>query len=238
MRCSVASLVVVVGLCGGGLARAQAPSDRIAAYERQWVGVRTIVPLALDGRSVDRAARPAWDAFQGPDNHPIDQATFFRIVGREDLVRRSEHKLAVKSTLRVTGGVVIAAGLTWSALALLAHLEAGGPASCTNPCTSTGAWPGWIDPRLGLGVAAVGLVPYLIGRAIDPTPIDGVTQMDPGIISFPDDHTLRVSFGRDTFRARAKHRTTRSWDLRQVVAKRRPVKVTTTPPGPTDPAAP
>jgi len=69
-------------------------------------------------------------------------------------------------------------------------------------------------------------------------PIDGVTQMDPGIISFPDDHTLRVSFGRDTFRARAKHRTTRSWDLRQVVAKRRPVKVTTTPPGPTDPAAP
>jgi len=55
-------------------------------------------------------------------------------------------------------------------------------------------------------------------------PIDGVTEMDPGIITFPDDHTLRVSFGHDTFRERAKRRTVRTWDLRQVVAKRRPVK--------------
>jgi hypothetical protein len=69
-------------------------------------------------------------------------------------------------------------------------------------------------------------------------PIDGMTDMDAGIITFPDDHTLRVSFGRDTFRARAKRRTVRSWDLRQVVAKRRPVKVPATPPGPTDPAPP
>lgn len=69
-------------------------------------------------------------------------------------------------------------------------------------------------------------------------PIDGVTEMDAGIVTFPDDHTLRVSFGRDTFRGRANHRTVRSWDLRQVVAKRRPVKVTAQPPGPKDPTPP
>jgi hypothetical protein len=54
-------------------------------------------------------------------------------------------------------------------------------------------------------------------------PIDTVTEMDPGIITFPDDHTLRVSYGRDTPAGRAPKRTAKSWDLRQVIAKRRPV---------------
>ncbi|HXJ20286.1 MAG TPA: hypothetical protein VMT03_08635 [Polyangia bacterium] len=54
-------------------------------------------------------------------------------------------------------------------------------------------------------------------------PIDGVTEMDPGIVTFPDDHTLRVTYGRDTARGRAAKRTVRTWDLQQVVAKRRPV---------------
>ncbi len=55
-------------------------------------------------------------------------------------------------------------------------------------------------------------------------PIDGVTEMDPGVITFPDDHTLRVTYGRDTWRGRAPQRKARAWDLRQVVAKQRPLK--------------
>ncbi len=54
-------------------------------------------------------------------------------------------------------------------------------------------------------------------------PIDGVTEMDPEIITFPDNHTLRVTYGRDTVRGRGPKRSVRTWDLRQVVAKRRPV---------------
>jgi len=55
-------------------------------------------------------------------------------------------------------------------------------------------------------------------------PIDGVTDMDPGIITFPDDRTLRVTYGRDGAAGRARQRTARVWDLRQVVARRRPVE--------------
>ncbi|MES1207139.1 MAG: hypothetical protein ABUS79_14475 [Pseudomonadota bacterium] len=55
-------------------------------------------------------------------------------------------------------------------------------------------------------------------------PIDGLTPMDASIITFPDDHTLRVTYGRDTSRRRARHRTARTWDLAQVVANQRPAK--------------
>lgn len=192
MRPFAALLTVLVGLSASGIARADEPGDRIAAYERQSVGVRTIVPLALDGKTVDRAAKPAWDAFQGPDNRPIDERTFFRVVGREDLIRRYDHKLAVKSTLKVTGGIAIATGLTWSALTLLAHARTGGSVSCNNPCTDGGTWPGWISPLPGLALAAVGLVPYLIGSAIDPTPIDA---QEAGTLARQHDSQLKAALG-------------------------------------------
>jgi len=192
MRRFAASLGLLTWLCGSGLARGESPGDPIAAYERQAVGVRTIVPLALDGKTVDRAARPAWDVFQGPDNHPIDEKTFFRVVGREDLVRRYDHKLAVKRTLKVTGGIAIATGLTWSLVTLLSRPRWAASNNCNNPCTDTGAWPGWIDPRLGLGLAAVGVVPYLIGAAIDPTPIDA---QEASALARQYDRQLRARLG-------------------------------------------
>jgi hypothetical protein len=55
-------------------------------------------------------------------------------------------------------------------------------------------------------------------------PVDGLVDMDPGILTFPDDHTLRATYGADTYRRRAAHRSVRSWDLADVVSKRRPLK--------------
>lgn len=43
--------------------------------------------------------------------------------------------------------------------------------------------------------------------------VDGYIKMDPGIISFPDSCTMRVSYGPDTCRKRSKARTLKDWSL-------------------------
>jgi hypothetical protein len=57
------------------------------------------------------------------------------------------------------------------------------------------------------------------------TPVDGVVQMDPGIITFSDAHTIRVSYGADTIKRRAGRRRQRSWDLERAVATGRMIPV-------------
>ena len=49
-------------------------------------------------------------------------------------------------------------------------------------------------------------------------PVDGLVQMDPGIMTFSDPHTIRVSYGADTIKRRAGRRHQRSWDLERTVA--------------------
>jgi len=56
-------------------------------------------------------------------------------------------------------------------------------------------------------------------------PVDGFVQMDPGIITFSDAHTVRVSYGADTITRRAGRRRQRSWDLERTVAKGRTIPV-------------
>ena len=55
------------------------------------------------------------------------------------------------------------------------------------------------------------------------TPVGGLVEMDPGIITFSDAHTLGVSYGADTYKRRARRRRQRSWDLEQTVAKGRTI---------------
>ena len=50
------------------------------------------------------------------------------------------------------------------------------------------------------------------------TPVGGLVEMDPGIITFSDAHTLRVSYGADTIKRRAGRRRQRSWDLERTIA--------------------
>jgi hypothetical protein len=65
------------------------------------------------------------------------------------------------------------------------------------------------------------------------TPVGGLVQMDPGIITFSDARTIRVSYGADTIKRRAGRRHQRSWDLERTVARGRmippPAEAPTTP---------
>jgi hypothetical protein len=53
-------------------------------------------------------------------------------------------------------------------------------------------------------------------------PIDGVVEMDAGIVRFIDAHTLRASYGADSCLKRAARRREQSWDLDKIVGGRKP----------------
>ncbi len=153
-------------LLGAGVARAQTPDDRIAAYEDQAVGVRAITPLGSD----QRPARPGWDAFQGRDHHPIDPEIFLRIVGRDDLARRYRHEEILKKSLIAVGGTAAVAGLLYALVPYLILSRMGQPAVDCNGGNCSSSQPGisgW-----GLATAAAGLVTLLVGHTLNPSPID------------------------------------------------------------------
>ena len=52
-------------------------------------------------------------------------------------------------------------------------------------------------------------------------PVDGVVEMEAGIVRFVDDHTLRVSTGADGCLKRAIRRREQTWDLDKVVGRGR-----------------
>lgn len=60
------------------------------------------------GRHPNAGSR--WDAFQGADHHPIDDETFYRIIGRDNLVRAERQRTAVKLTLTIRGWTLIGGG--------------------------------------------------------------------------------------------------------------------------------
>ncbi|HVY40145.1 MAG TPA: hypothetical protein VHM31_19530 [Polyangia bacterium] len=145
------------------MARAEVPEDRIAAYEDQAVGVRTITPLGSD----QRPASPDWDAFQGRDHHPIDPEIFLRIVGREDLARRYRHEEILKKSLMAVGGTATVVGLLYTIVPLLI-LNSSPVGECADGCSSRPyRISGW-----GLATAAAGVVTLLVGRTLNPSPID------------------------------------------------------------------
>jgi hypothetical protein len=67
------------------------------------------------------------------------------------------------------------------------------------------------------------------GRCTWGDPVDGLTEMDPGIIRFTDATTLRARYGRDTCAKRAPKRTERARDLPKVTGSAK--MITPQPPG-------
>jgi hypothetical protein len=49
-------------------------------------------------------------------------------------------------------------------------------------------------------------------------PVDGMVQLEPGILTFVDPHTLRATYGADGWKRRAPRRTARTWNLEKVAA--------------------
>ncbi len=145
------------------------PAAPASAYEAQSVGVRNLTPLP----TVERSPLPdtPWDAFQGRDHHPIDEEAFFRIVARDDLLRRYHHEALVKKSLTIGGGSLVFGGLVFAAIAATLRYGGAQPAiGCDGPpCTGNrpGPSPGW-----GLAIAGAGAVSLIVGHLLDPTPID------------------------------------------------------------------
>jgi hypothetical protein len=189
---------VLVGLAcsfAAAPARAEAgagagtPEDR---YQAQALGVRDLTTVRRDGTAGERQhwllPDGPWDAFQGADHHPIDDEAFFRIVGREDLLRRYQHKSIVKNSLSYGGGALLVGGLLFAGAAALSNangdqtLYLGGGSS-----HSSGPSPFW-----GLAVATTGLVAAIVGHVLDPRPIDADAAE---ALARDYDRDLRVGLG-------------------------------------------
>ncbi|HEY6475143.1 MAG TPA: hypothetical protein VI456_01095 [Polyangia bacterium] len=162
------------------MARAQsAPGpapDALGAYEEHALGVRN---LRLPGRDLTVAADRqqwmygpcTWDAFRGPDHHPISEEAFYRIVGGDDLLSRYEHKARIRKGLAIGGGVLLLGGAIFAAIAEVRRSAGFGEPACTGaPCASLPS-PG-PSPKWGFAIAGSGLVSLIVSGLIHPTPID------------------------------------------------------------------
>jgi hypothetical protein len=168
LACSLVGLSFSAALCAS--ARAQTTP---ASYDEQAVGVRSLGSANPD--MPPSGERPAWlhaegkwDAFRGPDHHPISEEAFYRIVGREDLLFRYQHRAAIKKAAMVSGGALLVGGLIFAAIADLPRGT--GVYACPSPgCTPadhSGVSPGW-----GLAIAGTGLVGLVVGHYLNPTTI-------------------------------------------------------------------
>ena len=194
-------LGLLAGVCGFGAARAEAPADRVAADVVDAVGVRTIAPLGRDGRPVDRPAVPAWDAFQGRDHHPIDEETFFRVVGREDLVRRSQHRAILKKSLIAGGGVALAGGLMYSMVTALEGFAQPAAVACPSPGCAISSQSQGPSPAWGLLGIGAGLASMLVGHFLNPSPI-GAAEADQ--LARDHDQQLKAELGMSDACARSR----------------------------------
>jgi hypothetical protein len=161
------------------LAHAQAPSAPPAsAYDEQAVGVRALG--GTGGELPPSGERPSWmyadgkwDAFRGPDHHPISEEAFYRIVGREDLLLRYRHKAGIKTAMTISGSALILGGLLFAGIADMENRNIlyPGMAACPSSGCSFSDHAG-VSPRWGLAIAGAGLVDLIVGCILNRTPID------------------------------------------------------------------
>jgi hypothetical protein len=196
MRLAYWFVALLVAAAAPASARAEAPApDPQAAYEQDAIGVRRLVYPLRDGRMADEQGHVRydghWDAFRGPDHHPIDQATFYRVVGREDLLARYQHEARIKKGVTIAGGALLLGG---SIFAFIAEMAA--PTGGVYACPAQGCYgiqsPQGVSPIWGLAIAGAGLVGLVVGHYLDPTPIDA-DEAD--ALARDHDHSLRTRLG-------------------------------------------
>ncbi len=174
---SLIGLSFSAGLCASAHAQATPPAAPVSAYDEQAVGVRNLG--SANREEPPSGERPSWmyaggkwDAFRGPDHHPISEEAFYRIVGREDLLFRYQHKAAIKTAVTVSGGALILGGLIFAGIADLQERNNVYPAAsaCPSPGCPLSEHSG-VSPRWGLAIAGAGLVGLIVGHYLNPTPV-------------------------------------------------------------------
>lgn len=147
------------------------PAPRKTDPKAQALGVRDLTTVRRDGTAGDRQhwlfPDGPWDAFQGADHHPIDDEAFFQIVGREDLLRRYQHKSIVKKSLSYGGGALLVGGLLFASVAAVLDKDGDQTLYLGSAPPRSGPSPVW-----GLAVAGAGLAAAIAGHVLDPRPID------------------------------------------------------------------
>ncbi len=175
---SLLTLTAALSFAAPSPAAAQAvqPDGDGATYERQAVGVRHLVYLRRDGATSDSEGRllydGKWDAFAGPDHHPIDEEAFFRIVGRDDLLRRYHRESTVKKSLTFGGGALIFGGLLFAAFATEPRYGGAQPAIAARPPPVPPPIPGLRAPSGASPSPAPAWSRPSSAIFLDPTPID------------------------------------------------------------------
>ena len=170
-----AAVACIVAASASAHAQSAPPLDARSGYAQQALGVRN---LRLDGQDLSSAGDRqewmygpgSWDAFRGLDHHPISEDAFYRIVGRDDLLRRYEHTARIKKGLAITGGALILGGAIFAAIAYLRRAENSTPV-CATPSCAASPLPG-PSPNWGLAIAGSGVVSMIISQFINPSPID------------------------------------------------------------------
>jgi hypothetical protein len=107
---------------------------------------------------------PTWEAFTLKDHHVIEQESFLRLAGRDDLARRQHRRTVLKTSLSVGGWSLLASGSVY-ALWNLTCCQAGALASSPASRAETGA-------TVGLVMAAVGLLTLSANSVISGEAID------------------------------------------------------------------
>ncbi len=175
---SLLGLSFSAAICASAQAQVTPPAAPASAYDEQAVGVRTLG--GTGGELPPSGERPSWmyadgkwDAFRGPDHHPISEEAFYRIVGREDLLFRYQHKAGIKTAMMVSGGALILGGLLFATIADMENRNNLYPA--TPACPSSGCSPSdhsGVSPRWGLAIAGAGLVDLIVGCILNRTPVN------------------------------------------------------------------
>jgi len=169
------ALIVAAVLPAGARAQSASAGPQ-AAYERDAVGVRRLVYPLRDGTMADEQGHARydgrWDAFRGPDHHPIDEGAFYRIVGREDLLARYEHRSRIRIGVAVGSGVLLLGGSILATLTEMMERGAQGVVACASPGCGQLPPSQSISPVWGLTIAGTGLIGLVIAHYINPTPVD------------------------------------------------------------------
>jgi hypothetical protein len=170
-----AGLSFSAAICASANAQTASVAAPPGSYDEEAVGVRSLG--GSGGELPASGERPGWmyadgkwDAFRGPDHHPISQEAFYRIVGREDLLFRYRHKAAIKTAVTVSGGALILGGLVFAGIADMLEQNEGYYACASPSCPASSrssVSPGW-----GLAIAGAGLVGLIAGHYLNPTPVN------------------------------------------------------------------
>jgi hypothetical protein len=176
-----AALVVALSLLLPVGARAEPPpqpADVAEGAEGGSIGVRTL------GRHPSPSSR--WDAFQGADHHPIDDESFYRIVGRDDLIRRERQRALAKGTLTLGGWALIGGGTVLAVISGFSGDAQVQRADGTHPSS----FP--VLSVAGLCAIATGIASLIVSYNIAPVPI-GAGEAD--ALARDHDRALRDRLG-------------------------------------------